>query len=190
MQISKRELAYTSSRYFLIFIFISHLGWIWETLYTVALDGIIYDRGFLALPICPIYGSALLAQYFILGTVNEPRGLLKFAQNQHARIPIYFCMSVLIPTVFELFTGLFFTDIFNLRLWDYSDMNFNTGGYIALYISVMWGIMIFIFMNIAFPLIKRKVFDLPRKACVMIAIPTAIATAIDFVIQSAKLFIR
>ena len=134
-------------KYFNLYVLISFIGWIWETVYLLAGTGTLYDRGFLTLPLCPIYATVLISMYFIIGTLNDHRGLSSYIGNNAAHALIYLCLCFILPTIAELLVGVFFLKIFDMRLWDYSYLNYNSGGHIALEISTLWALGIFIFMN-------------------------------------------
>ena len=46
--------------------------------------------------------------------------------------------------------------------WDYSDLKYNFGHYIALEISLVWGVFILIFMYVLRPLIDKFIKKIPR----------------------------
>jgi hypothetical protein len=50
---------------FLSFFLFSLLGWIYETLLFYVLYGNYYDRGYLNLPICPIYGTTITIMFIL-----------------------------------------------------------------------------------------------------------------------------
>jgi len=57
---------------FLTGVVLSFLGWLWETIFSFFLRSP-NDRGFLLLPICPIYGFALILVYLLFGTPADMR---------------------------------------------------------------------------------------------------------------------
>ncbi len=171
------------SNYFNLYMLISFLGWLWETLYMYFLSGEVYDRGFLLLPFCPIYGTVLLSAYFLIGTVKEGRGILTHVGSLRARVLMYFLISFMLPTVAELLVGAFFLNVFDIRLWDYSSMKYNTSGHIALGISLLWGIAIFLFMNFLFLKIKSIVFKINERASKMISLILAAAIFADLAVS-------
>lgn len=178
----KSETRFLIYRYFNLYVLISFLGWIWETAYLLAGTGILYDRGFLTLPLCPIYATVLLGMYFIAGTLSDRRGLSSYIKNDVSHVLIYLCLCFILPTIAELLVGVFFLSIFNLRLWDYSYLNYNYGGHIALEISTLWALGIFIFMNKIFPFLKKSVFKLNEKSAKTIACILASSILIDLII--------
>ena len=57
------------SWYFVEFIFYSFLGWIWESIYCTAKEKKWADRGFLFGPVCPIYGSCVVAASMVFSLI-------------------------------------------------------------------------------------------------------------------------
>lgn len=169
------------SSYFLLCVLISFIGWVWETVYMYIITGYFNDRGFLTLPLCPIYASVLLGAYFLLGTVTEGRGILKNVSSESARALIYLSFAFILPTVAEMLVGAFFDKAFGIRLWDYSYMDYNTNGYVALEISVLWGGAIFIFMNRIFLPLKRLVFSIPRRVSYALTIIISVLVMFDII---------
>ena len=136
-------------RLFVTAILFSFLGWIAETLYAYARFGRFIDRGFLTLPLCPIYGITLALMDLIVGTPLQGRiaqALKKTTLPRAVQILfsllLYFCVAVALPTVFELLVGAFFDRVLGVRLWNYARFRFNFHGYICLEFSLTWGVAI------------------------------------------------
>ena len=61
----------------------------------------------------------------------------------------------------EYVVGLFFDKVFHLRLWDYTGVPYNVNGYVCLPVSLVWAVLIFLFMRFLFLPIKRVVGKVP-----------------------------
>ena len=157
------------SKYFLLTIFLSFIGWLYEVLLVRFRHGYWADRGFLFTPICPIYGCSLLAVYFLIGTPKQRKGLLRKVKNPWLHTALYLAFSFLIPTIAELFVGMFFDRGFHTTLWSYEGMSMNYKGYICLPISLLWAVMIYTFMRFFFPVIKKCIFKIPDIAAITIS---------------------
>ena len=81
---------FSASRYFLLCILLSFIGWVWEVGVMFVQTGKFFNQGFLTLPICPIYGTTLLIVYFLLGTPQNPKGILKGVHKKMAAQFLYF----------------------------------------------------------------------------------------------------
>lgn len=171
------------AKYFLLTMLLSFFGWAFETGFTYLSTGKFYDRGFLTMPFCPIYGCSLMLVYFLLGTPNEGRGILKNVRDPFARYSLYFVFAFLIPTAAELLVGFVFDVFFDTWLWSYSSLPFNFRGYISLPISIGWAVLVFLFMGCVFKPLKRLVFKIPKLFAVPLAFALAIAVAVDLVLS-------
>lgn len=169
-------------RFFLTFFIFSFLGWAWETVYVSALGGHWVDRGFLNLPICPIYGFCIMALYALLGTPDEPHTFGKKIQGRGQRYVAYWFFAGLIPTVAELISGFFFDYCFDMRLWTYESYPLNFRGYICLPISLFWAFAVTLIMKYVFPPVQKKVNALSCKAVTCWGWALLLATAMDTVI--------
>ena len=109
------------------FIIYSFLGWCAEVIFAAANHGTYINRGFLAGPVCPIYGFGMVIVKLLLDPMKDNFLLL-------------FLGSVLLASILELITGFLMEKIFSHKWWDYSKEPFNIGGYICLKFSLLWGI--------------------------------------------------
>ncbi len=133
----------------LLFIIWSFLGWAIEVCAHALKMGEYSNRGFLSMPICPIYGVGVLMITVLLRPfIGTP-------------IAVFF-MSSLICTLFELLVGFSMKMIFHNVWWDYSDEHFNFKGYICLKTSILWGLGCLIVEYCAEPYIESFVKIIPR----------------------------
>lgn len=170
------------NRYILLFLLISFVGWVMETAFCSLLYKTYVDRGFLNLPFCTIYGSAILIIYFLFGTPQEGGILLAKCKNKFLRLILYFLLAIVVPTVAELITGAFFDRVLGVRLWDYSAYKYNFRGYICLEFSLLWGVLITAAMAFVFPFMKRAIWKIPSRMASVLAIVLAVAVFVDWII--------
>lgn len=175
----KRGYRYGFSRYYLLTVLLSFLGWCFETGYLYLRWGEVYDCGFMTLPFCPIYGCTLIAIYWIMGTPNEPRGILKNVQPALLRYFLYFALAFFIPSVMEYMVGLFFDKTFHLRLWNYKGAPYNLDGYVCLPVSLIWAGLIFLFMRFLFLPLKKLVGKIPAPIAWGLLAVTAVVFGAD-----------
>lgn len=115
------------SKYFILFLIYSFMGWVIETTYGFLNHKKFVNRGFLIGPLCPIYGfGALLIIVFLGRYIDRPVGL--------------FSMSIIICSLLEYLTSYILEKAFKLRWWDYSDIKYNVEGRICLSYSLVFGI--------------------------------------------------
>ena len=171
------------AKYFLLTVALSFIGWAFEASLLFFTNGKFYNPGFMTLPFCPIYGCSLMLVYFLIGTPDEGRGVLKNVENPITRYSVYLAFSFLIPTAAELIVGFFFDVFFDVWLWSYNGMPFNFHGYIALPVSLAWTFLIFVFMKYFFPQIKRVVFKIPKNTAILFAVIFAVVITVDMTLS-------
>jgi uncharacterized membrane protein len=128
----------TFLNFFYFFIFYSFLGWLVETLSCSIEQGHFVDRGFLDGPFCPIYGFGALA-------------IILFVFPFHQHIFLFFITSIIVASIIEYFTSLFFEKLFKVTWWDYSNKPFNLQGRICLENSIYWGILSILVLTFIHP---------------------------------------
>ena len=170
---------YGFSRYYLLTVVLSFLGWCFETVYLYIRWEKWCDCGFMTLPLCPIYGCTLMAIYLLIGTPHKPRGLFSRVSPDLLRYVLYFALAFLIPSVMEYVVGYFFDTVFHLRLWSYKGIPYNVDGYVCLPISIVWSGLIFIFMRFFFLPIKRVVGKIPKPLAIILTVLFTVAFAVD-----------
>ncbi|MDD3003147.1 MAG: putative ABC transporter permease [Candidatus Shapirobacteria bacterium] len=128
----------TFLNFFYFFIFYSFLGWLTETTFVSIGRRQFVNMGFLDGPFSPIYGSGALAIILLV---------LPF----HYNFFLFFIMSIIIASIIEYITSLFFEKFFNITWWDYSDKPLNLQGRICLEYSFYWGILSVLILTFIHP---------------------------------------
>lgn len=118
------------------------IGWCCEVIFVAANEGHFVNRGFLAGPVCPIYGFGVAAVLFCLWPVADNLLLL-------------FIGGVMVTSVLEFLTGFVLEKIFHEKWWDYTGQPFQLGGYICLKFSLMWGLGCLLVVRVVHPLVMR-----------------------------------
>lgn len=153
-----------------IFFIYSFFGWIWETSYKSIQKRKFINRGFLNGPWLPIYGFGALIILFVT---------LPFQEN-----PILvFLFGAIVASIFEFFVGYGMEKLFHARYWDYSHLPLNIQGYIALPISLVWGLFSLILVNIIDVPISRFVAQFSAPQLIVLDIILAILFVIDVVLS-------
>ena len=124
-----------------MFFIYSFIGWVIEVIYYGITEGKFINRGFLAGPLCPVYGLGFYAAIWIF----EP-----FKDN----FMILFFGMAAACTIVELIAGFILYHAFHMRWWDYSDYKLNLGGYICLRFFIYWGIAASLGMYVLHPAVK------------------------------------
>ncbi len=146
-------------------------GWIYETILTSYLWGKFADRGFLHIPVLPIYGVFA----FILIPIFK----------KHNGFFTVFIGSTIITTALELLSAYAIEAILHERLWSYRSWDFNFfDGRISLYSSLMFGVLSLILIKAVHPMVQK--FSEKSSSVTVNIIGSICWTAIltDFIITS------
>lgn len=112
-----------------LFLFFAYafLGWVLETVFAFFRKGKAEKRGFLAGPVCPIYGYGGLFFHFLAFLLPYP-----FA---------FFFLAALFATALERVGGAFIAEKFGRRCWDYRKAPLHLSPDVSLFYSAVWGIL-------------------------------------------------
>ncbi len=100
------------------------------------------NPGFLNGPYLPLYGFSTVALYY-LSSLTLPLIV---------KLVVLLCAA----TALELITGLLFLQVFNIRLWDYSDQLLNFRGVICPVFSLFWGMLSAVFYLLLYPVLHQR----------------------------------
>lgn len=117
-------------------------GWIFESTYVSLKEHHFVNRGFLRLPMLPLYGTGAVMMLWVSLPVKD-------------NLFLVYLFGVIAATVLEYITGYAMERLFKMKYWDYSNQRFNLNGYICLSSSIAWGFLT-IFMT---ELIHRPIAD-------------------------------
>ncbi|MFA5880905.1 MAG: hypothetical protein WC834_01825 [Eubacteriales bacterium] len=160
----------------LFFSIYSFMGWMLETIITSINERKLINRGFLNGSFCPIYGFCAVLIILSTSWVN-----IVF-KNHFTALVISILFSVILITVMEYITGYILENVFTCKWWDYSDNAINLHGYICLQYSLLWGLLAFLLVQVAHPVISRNVFSIPMST----KFHTATFLLLYFLIDTAK----
>ncbi len=141
--------------YFTLF---SILGLVLETVYCYQTTGVIESRkGLVFGPFCPIYGvGATLLIIFL---------------NKYKDHPIkLFIYGVLLGSFLEYFLSFAMEAIYATRFWDYSYLDINLNGRIALIYSLFWGILSIFLIRWFKPLVDKIIYKFTNSLSLTIEI--------------------
>lgn len=175
-------------------VFVSFIGWCFEKLSQFIIYGTNADRGFLTLPLCPIYGISVILIYLFCGTPVYLNGIIgartrqtslwqKLVKNKKWRKYLfYFVFVAVVSTLAELITGLTLKP-FGITLWDYSDRAFNLWGIICPGFSLLWGALITLFMGVFWQRLYSFFSRISRYNTLRIALVLSVAVVADFTVN-------
>lgn len=137
---------YSWNQWITFFFIYSFIGWVWESCYVSIKSHRWVNRGFLRMPMLPLYGSG--ATIMLLLTLPFPGNYV-----------LQYCLGVIGPTILEYFTGWAMEKLFKMRYWDYSNQRFNIKGYICLTSSIAWGFFTLLMTYVLHPPIEHFVLN-------------------------------
>jgi uncharacterized membrane protein len=152
------------------FVIYSFIGWVIETTCIFIETKKIVNRGYLILPILPIFGFGAL---FIL-----------FANNNTHDMFVVFLKSFFWCGILEYVTSYILEKIFNIRLWDYMDHKYNINGRVCLLNLFLFGILGVILIYCVHPIIANLVTKTPLLLKSIVVIILFILLLIDFCIST------
>ena len=126
---------------FMMFFIYSFIGWVIEVIYYGITEGKFINRGFLAGPLCPVYGLGFYSAIWI------------FEPMKDNFMVIFFGMATAC-TIVELIAGIILYHAFHMRWWDYSDYKLKFRGYICLRFYIYWGIAASMGIYVLHPAVK------------------------------------
>lgn len=131
-----------------IFVISAFIGWSYETIITSIDCGRFVNRGFLNIPICPIYGFGAI---ILLVTFYKMKN------------PIYILVaSTLFTTLIELIASYAIEYFFHRNLWNYKEWPLNFQGRISLWSSVLFGLFGVLLLKCVYPVTKKIAIHMPK----------------------------
>ena len=131
--------------YFFLYSLIGHL--MESTLY------LILDKngssGYLFGPWTPVYGFGIIIIILIYNFLNK-----YIHKNKFVKLIILFFLCSITLSLIEGLGGFLIEKVFNYSIWNYSDLKFNIGKYMALELAVVWGLL-----AVFFVLFLKKISD-------------------------------
>ena len=133
----------TVVNYVFMFFFFSAVGWTIECTYRSLGEKRIINSGFLHGPMCPIYGTGMLAFHIVLVPLSQPA---------EKRFWLVILLGMVLADTVEYMTSFLMEKLFHARWWDYSNNFMNLHGRICLKHTVYWAIISVIYTYIIAPL--------------------------------------
>ena len=111
-----------------LFYIYCFFGWIFESVYVSLKKKRLVNRGFLRLPMLPLYGTGAVMMLWVSLPVKES-------------LILVYLSGVVAATALEYVTGYMMERLFKMKYWDYSSQRFQIHGYICLTSSIAWGFL-------------------------------------------------
>ncbi len=136
------------SSYIAEFTFCGFVGWLYEITLMYIMWHQYVERGFLHIPVLPIYSffAAILLIIF----------------RKHNNIILVFFVSMAVTTAGELISSYIIEAVLHRQLWTYYMWPFNFQGRIALYSSLMFGVLSVVLVKAVHPLMRYLYGKFPK----------------------------
>ena len=129
------------------FVLASFIGWIYEEICTLVIFHQFTDRGFLWLPLCPIYGFGGWLLYLCLHKIKNPFVIVLAA--------------AVISGVYEYACSYVLEKFFNTSLWSYALWVLSINGRISLLACLFFGLFAALFIKLLVPLLQKLFEKIP-----------------------------
>lgn len=126
------------------FFFYSFMGWVWESCYVSCKQRRWVNRGFLRIPMLPIYGSGAVLMLFVTIPCGD-------------NLVLQYFVGAFSATLLELFTGWAMESMFKVKYWDYSNQRIQFRGYICLTSTIAWGTFTLLLTQVVHPPVEKFV---------------------------------
>ena len=157
---------YTWYQWLTFFFIYCFFGWIFESTYVSAKTGHFVNRGFLRLPLLPLYGTGAVMMLWVSLPVKDNLFLVYLA-------------GVIAATILEYVTGWGMEKLFKMKYWDYSNQKFNVKGYICLSSSIAWGFLTIFLTEVVHRPIEHYVLGLSVMVNIIFVLITSLLFAAD-----------
>lgn len=155
-------------QWILFFFCYCFLGWIFESTYVSLKSRRFVNRGFLRLPMLPLYGTGAVMMLFVSLPVKDNQVLV-------------YVSGVIAATALEYVTGWGMEKLFKMRYWDYSNQRFQIKGYICLSSSIAWGFLTILLTEVIHRPIEQMVLGMDTTLELMLVATIGTAFAADTV---------
>ena len=140
--------------YILIFFVGAVVGFIYEEIFYLVVDGVLVKSGFLYGFYLPVYGiGAVLMVLFLKDLKKNPL--------------VIFTLAMVVTGVLEYITGTILWELYHRTWWDYDGLFLNIDGYVCLRSVVSFAIGGIFLIYIMEPLIVKFVNNLRKKRLVI-----------------------
>ncbi len=129
------------------------------------------NRGFLKIPMLPIYGFGSVMMLFVSLPIKDKP------------ILIYF-VGMIAATILEYISAVLIENIFKIKYWDYTEDKFNFQGRICLESSLFWGVLSVALTLFIHKPVENFVLSLKTNTIYIIVFIISIIFIIDFIIST------
>lgn len=162
---------YSFTIWIFIFYIYCFLGWIVESSIVSVRTKKLVNRGFLKIPMLPIYGFGSVMMLFVSLPIKDKP------------ILIYF-FGMIAATILEYISAVLIENIFKIKYWDYTEDKFNFQGRICLESSLFWGVLSLALTLFIHKPVEKFVLSLSSNTISILVFIISIIFIIDFIISA------
>lgn len=162
---------YTLTQWMLFFFTYCFLGWCIESTIVSVKKKRLVNRGFLRIPMLPLYGSGAVLILFLTLPVKQS-------------LPFVYLIGALGATVLEYITGWGMEQLFKIKYWDYSSQKLQLHGRICLSSSLFWGVLSVALTEYIHPPVERLILDIPVRLVSVCSIVLSCIMLTDTIISA------
>lgn len=162
---------YNLFQWMMFFFTYCFFGWCIESTIVSVQKRHFVNRGFLRLPMLPLYGfGAILILWITLPYKNN--------------LLLIYIGGLIGATILEYVTGWLMESLFKMKYWDYSNQKFQLHGRICLSSSLFWGVLSVVLTEFIHPPIEKWILTIPAVILTVVTIIIAIVMCVDIVIST------
>ena len=162
--------AYNIWQWILFFYIYCFFGWIFESAYVSLCKRRFVNRGFLRLPMLPLYGSGAVLMLWISIPVRD-------------NLVLTWLFGALGATALEYIVGISMEAIFKVKYWDYSKQPFNFQGVICLSSTIAWGVLTIFLTRLIHPPVESWVLSMEGWAVILCDVVISLLFVTDAIIS-------
>lgn len=156
----------------MIFFFVyCFFGWCIESAIVSVSKRRLVNRGFLRIPMLPLYGTGAILILFLTIPIREFPVLVYLVGTAGA-------------TVLEYVTGYAMEALFKMKYWDYSGHRFQLHGRICLSSSLFWGVLSVALTEYIHPPVERWILGISQPIVISVSCAAACIMLTDTVISA------
>lgn len=157
---------YSYSQWLLFFFMYCFIGWIIESTYVSVKSLHFVNRGFLRLPLLPLYGSGAIIMLWLSLPVK-------------GNLILVFLFGMAGASLLEYVTGYVMERLFKMKYWDYTNNPFNINGYVCLGTSIAWGFLTLLLTEVVHRPLEWLVLRLDSTITIYLVIGISFVFTID-----------
>lgn len=145
------------------FLLFSIFGHLLESIIYLFLNNNGYS-GILYGPWTPVYGFGIILIIIIYNLIKKAKltGIKKVIS--------IFLISMILLTIIEFIGGISIEYFFHKKLWSYTNLKFHIGRYIALEISIIWGLCSILYIYLIKPITDKIIKRIPYYITICISV--------------------